>query len=318
MSIAVQNIDGGHLVELNKKLQVVRDRVAGVAKHYIAGCIITGRGGTGKSFATTKKLDRLGCHYILHNTHLTPRALFDELKVNPSAVHVIEDAEEVARNPVSLGVLRSATWGSRRNQQGRYERLVTWRAHGAGDEVVFEGGIVLIANRALGDLPEMQALATRIPSLDIDVTPAEIAALMRSVARRGHQFGGTRLGSKECLEVAEFIIAESEQSRRPLDMRALVLGYADRLQAEDGDAGCGWKDLVRSTLRGRPTVNGNIEQAGIRAARIARELEIAREIAELPRGERLRVWEERAGTSESSLYRRLAKLGRIDAPGHQD
>jgi hypothetical protein len=303
-------------MELTKKFQVVRDRVAGVAMGYQTGVIITGRGGTGKSFAATEELERLGCDYKLHNTHLTPRAVFDELEENPSSVHVIEDAEEVTRNPVSLGVLRSATWGSRRNQEGRYERLITWRAHGATAEVVFDGGIVLISNRPFGHLPEMQALATRIPSLDIDVTDAEIAALMRNVARRGHHAGETRLEPAECLEVAEFIIAESALSSRPLDMRALILGYADRLQSEDGDAGCGWKDLIRSTLRGRPAVTGDIDPVGSRAARTARELEIAREIAGLARADRLQAWQERAGTSESSLYRRLAELGRRDAQGH--
>lgn len=316
MTNEVKNTDSENLAELAKKLQVVRDRVAGVAKGYYAGVIITGRGGTGKSFTVTEELERLGCDHKLHNTHLTPRAMFDEVKKKPTSVHQIEDAEEVARNPLSLGILRSATWGTRRNKQGRYERLVTWGAHGAGGEVIFEGGIVLISNRALGDLPEMRALATRIPSLDLDVTPAEIAALMRSVALRGHQIGEARLGPEECLEVAEFIITESAQSSRPLDMRALTLGYADRLQSEDGDAGCDWKDLIRSTLHGRPAVNGDIDPVGSRAARIARELVVAREIAGLTRAERLQAWQEQVGASESSLYRRLAKLGRLDAEGH--
>lgn len=316
MSTALRDIDREHLAELNKKFQVVRDRVAGVAMGYHSGVIITGRGGTGKSWTAVEELTRLGCDYKLHNTHLTPRALFDEVAENARAVHVIEDAEEVTRNPVSLGVLRSATWGSRRNQQGRYARLVTWGAHGAGSEVLFEGGIVLISNRALGDLPEMRALATRIPSLDLAVTPAEIAALMRSVARRGHQIGEARLGPDECMEVAEFIIAESAQSKRPLDMRALILGYADRLQSEDGDAGCDWRDLIRSTLRGRPAVTGDIEPVGMRAATKARELETAREIAGLARRERLQAWQEREGKSEAALYRRLAELGRLDAQGH--
>jgi hypothetical protein len=237
MSSAIRDIDREHLAELRKKFQVVRDRVTGVAKGYYTGVIITGRGGTGKSFAATEELDGLGCDYDLHNTHLTPRALFDRLKVNPRSVHVIEDAEEVTRNPVSLGVLRSATWGTCRNQQGRYQRKITWGAHGTGDEVDFEGGIVLISNRALGNLPEMQALATRIPSLDIDVTTAEIAALMRSVGRRGYQVGETQMGPAECLEVVEFIISESTQRSRPLDMRLLINGYADRLQSEFGDPG---------------------------------------------------------------------------------
>ncbi len=57
----------------------------------------------------------------------------------------------------------------------------------------------------------------------------------------------------------------------------------------------------------------DIEPVGLRRQRKAHELEIARQIVHLPRPERVRVWQEQAGTSESSLYRRLAELGRIDA-----
>jgi hypothetical protein len=317
MNTLLDDHDMDNLAQLAKKLQVVRDRVAGVAMRYISGCIITGRGGTGKSWTATEELARLGVPFILHNTHLTPRALFDQLADNPSAVHLIEDAEEVTRSPVSLGVLRSATWGSCQAREGGVKRLITWRAHGTGREAVFDGGIVLISNRSLGDLPEMRALATRVPTLELKVTDDEIAALMRSVALKGYRSGDTVLGPEESLEVAEFVVRESAQLKRPLDMRLLINAFADRLQADDHDAGCTWQDLVASTLQGWPSVTGDIEPVGIRKITKARELEITREICGLAPGERLQVWAERTGKSQAALYRRLAELGRIDAPGYE-
>jgi hypothetical protein len=301
------------LVQLERKLQVHRDRVAGVAKGYYGGYLNTGRGGTGKSYAAIETLEKSGAPYVLHNSHLTPRGLFDELALNPSAVHVVEDAEEGLHNRVTLGILRSATWGSRRNREGRLERLITWRIHGAGMEVVFDGGIILICNRKLSELPEAQALATRIPCVNLPVTDREIAALMRSVAMKGHHIGDSALAPAECSEVAEFVISESARLNRQLDMRVLINGFADRLQADDHDAGCGWRDLIASTLRGRPSVVENIEPVGLRQQRKAHELEIARQIVQLPRQERLRVWQEQAEASEATLYRRLAELGRVDA-----
>jgi hypothetical protein len=304
------------LVGLDRKFQVVRDRVVGVARGYYAGTVITGRGGTSKSWTIVQTLEELGVPYQLHNTHITPRGLFDEFDLNPSAVHVIEDAEEVLGNKVSLGILRSATWGSRRGRDGRLERLITWSVARNHLEVIFNGGVILVSNRKMSNLPEASALATRIPSIDLPVTDQEIGALMHSVAMQGYRIGDVFLAPAECLEVADFVIRESTHLTRQLDMRVLVNGFADRLQSEGYDAGCGWRDLIASTLRGRPSVVEDVESVGIRQQRMARELEIARQIVHLPRVERLREWQEKTGASESSLYRRLGELGRIDALGY--
>jgi hypothetical protein len=315
MGSVLSGCDSEHLAQLQKKFQLVRDRVADVAKGYHAGCIVTGRGGTGKSWTATDELGRLGTPFVLHNSHLTPRALFDQLADHPTKVHLIEDAEEVTRNPIALGVLRSATWGSCENREGRVERLVTWRAHGATNEVVFEGGLVLISNRALGALPEVRALATRIPCIELTVFDDEIAALMRTVALKGYGDGNTRLNPKECAEVAEFVISASAHHRCPLDMRLLINAFADRRQAEDRDSGLSWQDLVSSTLRGGPSVLGAVEAVGLREQQKAPELEVARDVLGLNRADRLRVWQERTGKSEPTLYRRLAELGRLDSTG---
>jgi hypothetical protein len=173
----------------------------------------------------------------------------------------------------------------------------------------------LISNREIGRMPEMMALATRVPHIELTVDKEEIAALMRKVALRGHRVGDAYLEPEDCLEVAEFIISESATLSRPLDMRIFVIGCADRLQVEDCDAGCSWKDLIGSLLRGHPTVAGDIEAVGIREQTKARELAIAREIGGIDPKERLGAWKERTGKSQAVLYRRLAELGRIDALG---
>ena len=307
--------DQAALNELLRKQQLILDRVVGVARQYIFGLIITGRGGIGKSWLVTKELERLGIPYILHNSHVTARGLLNELRAHPDVIHIIEDAEQLTRDKDALGILRSATWPGRRSRSGRMERVITWRTHRESLEVVFTGSVILISNRELGKLPEMQALATRVPHIELTVTEAEVAALMRSIALRGHRLGDAYLGPDECVEVAEFIITESAQLSRPLDMRMLVNGFADRLQAEDGEAGCSWRDLIRSTLLGKPDVVDDVESAGIRAQTNARKLAIAREIGDLDPHERLAVWIEKTGKSRAALYRTLAKLGRIDALG---
>lgn len=313
MPILLSTRDRAHLVTLHKKLQILRDRTTGVAMGYQSGCIVTGRGGTGKSYTIVEELERLGASYKLTNSHITPRGLFDLLATYPDAIHLIEDAEEISRNPTSLGVLRSALWGSRSNRASRTERLISWQTHTLSLEVVFGGGVILVSNRKLGALPEMEALATRVPCLEINLGDQEIAALMRKVASEGYQRGSLKLDAEECIEVAQFIITESAQLNRALDMRLLVNAFADRLQADDHDAGCDWQDLVYSTLCGRPVVMGDVETAGIRQRNRERELEVARELVGVEPVRRLRIWQERTGKSQATLYRRLSELARADS-----
>jgi hypothetical protein len=162
-------------------------------------------------------------------------------------------------------------------------------------------------------MPEMRALATRIPCIELEVTNAEVAALMRRVALDGLRSGDDRLELEERVEVADFVIRESAPLGRPLDMRLYDHGLAARLQFEDHDSGCDWQDMVLSMIRGRPSVRGDIEPAGIRDQKKAQDLEFARQIVDLDPPERLRRWREKTGKSQATMYRYLKKLGKSDA-----
>ena len=122
-----------------------------------------------------------------------------------------------------------------------------------------------------------------------------------------------KLDIDDCVEVAEFIITESARLNRSLDMRLLVNAFADRLQSEDHDAGCGWQDLVYSTLCGRPAVAGVIEPVGTRQRNRERELEIARDLVGIEPMKRLVIWQQHTGKSQATMYRRLNELAQTDA-----
>lgn len=310
---ALSQRDRTSLGQYRRKMQLVADRTLSVAKGYRPGCMFSGRPGIGKTYTVIETLEGLGAFYRLVNSHLTPRGLFDELTDAPDAIHIIEDAEEVLRNHVSLGTLRSATAGSRRGREGTYERLITWGRHPRKLETVFAGAVILICNRPLSAIPEAQALASRIDPLEIPVSDAEVAAQMRHLALDGYWEGDAVLDAATCTEVAEFVIVESARLGRQLDLRAYVGAVMDRIQVEDHDALCHWRDLVASSIRGRPSIVEDIVPPGICGQRKARELELARQLVALPLAEKLRRWSEEIGTSQATMYRRLSELGRIDA-----
>ena len=179
---------GRHLRNLERKFQLVRDRVVGVARRQCGqyGLILLGPGGIGKNHTVQAELGRLRVPYRLLNTHWTPLSLFSTLAQHPDCIHVLDDVEEVLCERTALGVLRSATWPCRKDRGGNEERVVTWSARGKTQEVVFRGGIIVISNRPLASMPELKALATRLTPVHLEVTDEEIAALMRHVAASGY------------------------------------------------------------------------------------------------------------------------------------
>jgi hypothetical protein len=292
-------------------LQLVCDRTRAVAQGYATGFFLHGDGGVGKSYTVMQELTRLGAHYVLSNSRMTGRGLYNQLEKFPDAVHVLEDMEGIMRDRGAQGVLRSALWAQRREgDTGPPERTVTWSTYLMMHSFVFTGGIIMTANRPLHDLPELDAVRTRIAVMHLQATDPELRALMRRVAGRGFEYEGRWLSPERCAEVCEFIINDSASLHRSLDMRLLPNSFQDYLQWEESESGCHWRDLVRSRLRERPTAFREQVAVGGRAARKREELELVREItaATGDRGERLRLWADRTNKSEAALYRRIADL----------
>ncbi len=276
---------------LNQKLAIVRDRTRGVVKGYSTGFHLYGEGGTSKTFTVRQTLDDLRKPYKVTNSRMTGRGLFDLLNDFPDVVHVLDDVETLFADKLSHGVLRSALWG-----QPNEPRSIVWQTGKDGRrETVFTGGIVLIANCPLENVPALRALKTRIASVHYAPTNQELAALMRDIASKGYG----KLDSGKCLEVANEILQRSTKLERNLDLRLLVNSLQDRLQFEDGQAEAHWTDLLESRLQER------VVKPKLALSKVEKEQAIIQAIAHLPREERQRQWEEQTGKSQATLYRWL-------------
>jgi hypothetical protein len=311
--------DQRHLLGYEKKMQLVRDRVVGVITGRTHGLYVWGPAGTGKSYTIIGILRELQANYRLHNSRMDGRGLFTALERDPDAIHVLEDCEQMMHNRNVRGLLRSATWGQR-DGGGPMERVVTWPVGGGKRELRFhfEGGLLIAANLPPADIPEMEAVTTRIPVIHLAASDAEVRAKMRHLAWQGYEDArGHRLTPGECLEVAEHVIGQCQGLDRSLDLRLLVNSYEDYLQWSEGEAGLHWRDLVATRVRQRPagirspvlvTATGGTRVA-IAACQQA-DRDVAREIAQATEDpeERLRLWVERTGKSRATLYRRLAEL----------
>jgi hypothetical protein len=304
--------DRENLGRYENKLQFLRDTVTGVAKGYVSGAIVTGRGGISKSYTIIDQLEKLGVPKEVHNSRLTGRGLVEKLASNPDAVHLVEDCERALSDPDVNGVLRSATWGNTRNREGKTQRIVTWNVSKNPIEVEFTGGIIIASNRRLSESPVLTALASRLVQFDFHVSDGEIAALIRHVAMEGLERGIDRLTPNECLEVAECLIDQSTRAKQPLNMRYLETCFGFRLQCKAGDSGCSWRDRIASLLSQKPLLIDPIKPLKLSEQKRAQQLAVAEHIRHLPPKERLEKWKELTGSCAATMYRRLAEPESID------
>ncbi len=312
-SVPLASADRHHLASHADKIALVRDRVSSVVHRYYTGFYLHGIGGIGKSYTVLAELNRLRANFRLWNSQMTARGLFEALAAHPDVVHVMEDMEQVTGDRRAQGVLRSALWAQKQETDGGLpDRLITWATNRGEERVLFSGGIIMLANRPLDDLPELRAVATRIACVEYRPTEVETQAVMRSVARKGYSLGQRSLTPADCSAVTEYLIEQALALRRPLDMRLMVHAFHDRLQWEESDSSLHWRDLVAATVRGHTGVLREPVAHGGRAEQRRRDLEIAREIeaATTDRAERARSWQQRTGKSEKTLYRRLAEIRR--------
>ncbi len=307
MSEAMRPSDREALASLEKKLHLVRDHVTAVARGYKTGYYLYGTGGVGKSHTVLRHLESSDVPYQLYNSRMTAKGLFQTLHNAPDAIHVLEDMERLTKDPDAQGVLRSALWA-----QPGHDRAVTWTtATGGPQRFIFRGGLILISNRPLADLPELRALATRIEVHRLDVTDAELTALMRDLAGKGYRVQDKLvITPEECLKVTEYLLKECRAAGCPLDLRLQQKAFQTYLQFAADYSVSHWEDLIAASVREatchfRHEVNTNSPEA-----KKTRRRNVVREIISMVADakEQERAYMEKTGASRADYYRRKREV----------
>lgn len=308
-----ETADVQHLVNLHKKIHLLWDFVTAVAKGYKTGLFLHGPGGVGKSYNVLARLKALDVPHILFNSRMTAKGLFQSLEKTPDAIFVLEDMERITKDADAQGVLRSALWA-----QPGHERFVTWTTSTEGERrFVFRGGLILISNRPLADLPELRALATRIEVHRLDVSDAELAALMRELASQGYrQNGKLAVAPDDCLVVTEYLLNECRISGCPLDLRLQQKSFQTYLQWATDNAFCDWRDLVAASVREATHHFRHALNTASPEDKKKERRNVIREIVKLTTDvkKQERLYAERTGASRADFFRRKreVELGDFD------
>ena len=300
-------IDQAALDSLERKFHLVRDFVQAVSKGYKTGLFLYGPGGIGKSFTVIRHLEVLEAPYQLFNSRMTAKGLFLALEHAPDAIHVLEDMERLTRDPDAQGVLRSALWA-----QPGHDRKITWTTATEGvRQFIFRGGLIMISNRRLADLPELRALATRIEVHRFDATEAELVAFMRRLASQGYkQNDKLVLEPEKCIEVTEHLLNECRKAGCPLDLRLQQKSLLTYLQWQMDNSTCHWHDLLAASVR-EATCHFRHEANPLSAeAKKARKRNMLRKImsqTDDPKDQEKR-YKAQTGAGHADFYRRKGEI----------
>lgn len=304
-TLALSGEDQALLDEFEAMLDLIRDRTRSVAEGYQNGAYLVGRPGSSKTYTVQETLERLDTPWAYRNCRMSPMGLYCLLEEHPEHVVVLDDIHTLFGQDAALQILMAAL-GGRPGQA----RSVTYTTKDERKSFEFAGGIIAISNLPLGRDPLADAVASRVARLEHEPSDEMIAAFMRAQALKGFE----DVTPGECLEVVEFVIAETRACDYRLDLRSMVKAWQDYRLDLHGKALRPWRDLVRSSLK-RLVGEGRSRPEG-RDDRIAREMRIAQELFErFPDDKRQRdaEWERLVGSSPHSLYRRKRALDRAGA-----
>jgi len=284
------------LDQLEEKLAVIRDRVRGVALGNHAGFYLHGRPGTSKTHTVLTTLDRENIPHRPTTGHLTPIGLFDLLSDNPSGLIVLDDMAQILTQPIAVQLLLAALG----NGPNKGDRSIEYNRSGQRRQIWFSGGIIMISNFEL----EVNAIKSRVHSVNYDPTDEQIAALIESLAEKGL----SGLTPKTCQRVAEHVLSECLR----LDYRPEVRLFVDKAIQDyklwkNCETETHWQDLISCAIQERATeLQHGLRPIG-RTARIQTEKNlVAALVAKYEtRAEQVAAWKEQTGKSKRAFYRRL-------------
>jgi hypothetical protein len=187
--------------DINERFDFLTDFVNMVADRTCPSLLVTGEGGLGKTYTVNKALQDAGVKnasemigfstdndllehqsrsvYSVVKGYSTAKGLYRTLFENRNRVLVLDDVDNVLRDPVALNLLKSALDSYDR-------RIISWNAESSSEDDLprsfeFKGGIIFISNLPIFKID--QAIRSRAICVDLTMNTAQKIERMTEIIK---------------------------------------------------------------------------------------------------------------------------------------
>lgn len=228
-------------------------------KHYIKmavnkdeyGTIICSRGGTGKTHTTLSYLSKENIDFAYLNSFSTPMAYYIWSYKNRKKVKVVDDVHKLLESDKFSPFLKAQLEGFNGKRVVFYGSSKNPEDRDGIYPLSFEeeGSIIILTNRINEKNMHIDAILSRVPRCDLDISNSRMLELMETIAKT--PFKG--LSVKENMEVLEFC---KDKLKNSLDLNLRTFNharnffnYAKKQESSEGKRKELWQRLITQSLK---------------------------------------------------------------------
>ncbi len=218
--------------------ETIRDLLVAIRlSEYFHAVIIEGPPGSGKSTTALDAMKAANINPEHLGSYSTPLHFFEFLRAHTDSWILIDDSSGLFLSPVSMAILKAATWPTNEN-----DRVVRWGSTALRDqcnEFVFRGKIVIICNR-FPDSDDAKAVKGRALSQAIHMTTDEVKTVLKAASTDRERYANQAIAN----EVADFLTDRVESlGIDAVNLRTLKKGYELAVLLPQK-----WRQLLEATL----------------------------------------------------------------------
>jgi hypothetical protein len=191
-----------------------------LSKGVINSFVLTGSGGIGKTTAVMNQLNALGYKedlpeqpsgdFVVIRGFSTPKALYETLYNYKDKIIVLDDADQVFKDPLGANLLKAAL-------DDKKVRVINWNSSREDSDVpnrfTYNGKIVFVSNLSINQFP--QAIISRSQKVDLTLNLEEKVEII------GEVFKKVKAEPKHKADVFEFV-KEFAPKAKDLNIRSAV------------------------------------------------------------------------------------------------
>jgi len=234
---SIKELKGG---EHTKYFEGLRSKVEMVGGGYANSLIVEGTGGIGKTYEVLRTLGDMNADFVICSSYSTPLSFYHKLYENNGKVIVLDDFQGVLDSAVGLSILKACLWSTTSVRTVGYDS--TSGHLEAPRKFNFTGRIIFCVNK-LTDNADTQAFKTRALYYKLDFPLSVVKEIIMSIAKGGKDYGLMR---EERAEIAQYILDNSDEATRELNLRTLIKAYGAYKYAKT--KGKDWKKEIIDLL----------------------------------------------------------------------